>query len=259
MANEIEAYIRQAAIARGIDPDIAVRVARSEGGLNDPFRRGEGPAPRSQASGMGDTESSFGPLQLYISGNNAGLGDRAVAAGIDPRTNWKGGIDFGLDEAARRGWGQWFGAAKAGIGNMQGIGGNAAPRGVSLASNPISGNSLGQAPAPPITSSRTIGDAPVAVAADVPPTPSTFDIAKSDGIGAAAKELFTNDTKLGALAGLFKDATNGDDALAQEHAQPIQSSLPSMEAGDAARMQAASTLMAQLMGQRRQRGLSLMG
>lgn len=258
MANEIEAYIRQAAAARGIDPDIAVRVARSEGGLNDPFRRGEGPAPRSQAAGMGDTESSFGPMQLYISGNNAGLGDRALAAGIDPRTNWKGGIDFGLDEAARVGWGQWFGAKAAGIGNMQGIGGGVAPKGVSLASNPVSGNSLGQAPAPPITASRTIDDAPIAevAAADVP---STFDIAKKEGIVAAAKELFGNDKKVGALAGIFKDANSGQDAQAQAHAEPIQSSLPSMEAGDAARMQAASTLMAQLMGQRRQRGLSLMG
>ena len=37
----IEAYIRAAAIARGIDPDIAVRVAKAEGGLSDPTRRAE--------------------------------------------------------------------------------------------------------------------------------------------------------------------------------------------------------------------------
>ncbi len=118
----LEEYIRYAAQQRGIDPDIAVRVARGEGGLKDPFRHGEGPAPKSQSAEFGSRENSFGPFQLYISGNNAGLGDRAVAAGIDPRKDWKGGIDFALDEVARRGWGQWYGAKAAGITGMMGVG-----------------------------------------------------------------------------------------------------------------------------------------
>ena len=71
----IEAYIRQAAIARGIDPDIAVRVARSEGGLSDPVRQ-------SDVVKGGVREQSYGPFQLYMAG---GLGSRALAAGIDPR------------------------------------------------------------------------------------------------------------------------------------------------------------------------------
>lgn len=122
----IEDYIRQAAVARGIDPDIAVRVARSEGGLKNPFRRGEGPAPKSQR--YGGTEHSFGPFQLYISGNNAGLGDRALAAGIDPRKNWQGGIDYALNEVRNKGWGQWYGAKAAGITGMMGVGkGGAVP------------------------------------------------------------------------------------------------------------------------------------
>lgn len=127
----VEEYIRYAAAQRGIDPDVAVRVAQREGGLKDPFRRGEGPAPRSQAAEFGATENSFGPLQLYISGNNAGLGDRAVAAGIDPRKDWKGGVDFALDEVARKGWGQWYGAKAAGITGMMGVGSNAKPIGAS--------------------------------------------------------------------------------------------------------------------------------
>lgn len=122
--NDVEAYIRQAALARGIDPDIAVRVANSEGGLKDPFRRGAGPAPKSQAKGLGATENSFGPLQLYISGTGAGLGDRALKAGIDPRVNWQGGVDFALDEVARDGWKQWYGAAKAGVGRWDGVKGS---------------------------------------------------------------------------------------------------------------------------------------
>lgn len=127
----VEEYIRYAAAQRGIDPDIAVRVAQGEGGLKDPYRRGEGPAPKSQAPGLGATENSFGPLQLYISGNNAGLGDRAVAAGIDPRKDWKGGVDFALDEVARKGWGQWYGAKAAGITGMMGVGNGAKPIGAS--------------------------------------------------------------------------------------------------------------------------------
>lgn len=119
----LEAFIRQVALEEGIDPDIAVRVARAEGGLTNPYQRGMGPAPRSQASGFGATENSFGPFQLYISGNNAGLGDRAVAAGIDPRKDWQGGVRYALKEAAQKGWGQWYGAAKAGVGNYDGIGG----------------------------------------------------------------------------------------------------------------------------------------
>lgn len=123
MATELEAYLRRAAAARGIDPDVVVRVAKGEGGLSDPFRRGAGPAPRSQAPGLGATENSYGPLQLYVSGTGAGLGDRAMAAGIDPSKNWKGGVDFALDEVKRKGWGQWYGAKAQGITGMMGVGG----------------------------------------------------------------------------------------------------------------------------------------
>jgi hypothetical protein len=111
----IEAYIRQSALRQGIDPDIAVRVARSEGGLSDLVRQ-------SDVYKNGVREQSYGPFQLYLGG---GLGNRALKAGIDPRNpehGWKA-IDFALAEAKNRGWGQWYGAAKAGIGDWQGIGG----------------------------------------------------------------------------------------------------------------------------------------
>ena len=113
--NPIEAYIRHAASARGIDPDIAVSVALSEGGLNDPVRQ-------SDYVKNGRREPSYGPFQLYMGG---GLGNRALASGIDPRDpgQWQRGVDFALDEAAQKGWGQWYGAAKVGIGNRAGING----------------------------------------------------------------------------------------------------------------------------------------
>lgn len=119
----LDAYIRQAALARGIDPNVALRVAGGEGGLENPFRHGEGPAPKSQDPRLGKLENSFGPFQLYVSGTGAGLGDKALAAGIDPRKNWQGGVDFALDNAKSGGWGPWYGAKAAGITGMMGIGG----------------------------------------------------------------------------------------------------------------------------------------
>lgn len=111
----IEAYIRQAAIARGMNPDVAVRVAKSEGGLTDPVRQ-------SDFVKNGQREPSYGPFQLYMGG---GLGNKALEAGIDPRdpNQWQRGVDFALDNAKKSGWGQWYGAARAGIGNSEGIGG----------------------------------------------------------------------------------------------------------------------------------------
>jgi len=122
----IEEYIRSAAIARGIDPDIAVRVARSEGGVDSPNLQ--------SYVGMksGDREQSYGPFQLNVRG---GLGASALKRGIDPRdpSQWKQGVDFALDEAASGGWGPWHGAQAIGLSNRAGIGGGAKARGISLA------------------------------------------------------------------------------------------------------------------------------
>lgn len=105
-------YIRQAALQRGIDPSVALRVAQSEG-LN---------------SYVGDSGSSFGPFQLHYGGvargGNAvgGLGDIFTKrTGLDARNpdTWRQQVDFSLDEAKRGGWGPWHGwkgAATAGIG-----------------------------------------------------------------------------------------------------------------------------------------------
>jgi len=102
---EVEAYIRRAAAARGIDPEQAVRVARSEG-LN------------KGARAIGDNGSSFGPFQLHYGrmagGLNAvdGLGDKFTRkTGLhasDPST-WQSQVDFSLDEARKGGWGPWHG------------------------------------------------------------------------------------------------------------------------------------------------------
>lgn len=95
-------YIARAAMARGMDPSIALRVARSEG-LN---------------TYVGDAGSSFGPFQLHY-GNVAGGGNKVGGlgdvftrrTGLDARdpSTWQQQVDFSLDEAKRAGWSPWHG------------------------------------------------------------------------------------------------------------------------------------------------------
>lgn len=100
---EREAYIREAARKRGIDPDQAVRVARSEG-LGGAY--------------AGDRGSSFGDFQLHYGGMAGGgmavggLGDEFTKkTGLDARdpATWKQQADFALDRARQQGWGAWHG------------------------------------------------------------------------------------------------------------------------------------------------------
>jgi hypothetical protein len=115
-------YIREAAIARGINPDIAVRVAASEGLNANPEE-----AWQSTVVKNGKREESYGPFQLYLGG---GLGNVFMErTGLDPRdpSTVTQQIDFALDEAKRSGWGPWYGAARVGIGKREGLGGEALP------------------------------------------------------------------------------------------------------------------------------------
>lgn len=112
---DIASYIAQAAVKRGIDPQVALAVARSEGGLSS----------WNMQSGVfknGIQEPSFGPFQLYKGG---GLGNVFMSqTGRDPAlaANGPAGVDFALDYASKNGWSSWYGAGKAGISNWQGIG-----------------------------------------------------------------------------------------------------------------------------------------
>lgn len=120
----VKNYIRQAATARNIDPEIAVAIANGEG-LNNY---------------VGDNNSSFGPYQLHYGGRAAGgnyvsgLGDAFTkATGLDARdaSTIAAQIDYSLDSAAQNGWGAWHAAPRLGIGPFSGIGKNAKPIGVS--------------------------------------------------------------------------------------------------------------------------------
>jgi len=114
-STDVAAYIKDAAIARGIDPQVALRVAKSEGGFGNPVQQSY--VVRKD----GSRETSYGPFQLLVGG---GLGDQALKAGIDPRdpNQWKKGVDFALDQVRKGGWGPWYGAQKQGITGMMGVG-----------------------------------------------------------------------------------------------------------------------------------------
>lgn len=118
---EMTAYIAKAAQQRGIDPGVAVRVARSEGLAPGVWQ--------SNVTKNGQRERSYGPFQLYTGG---GLGNQfQQATGKDPSdpSTWQAGVDFALDHASKNGWGSWYGAANTGIGDWQGINRGAAPTG----------------------------------------------------------------------------------------------------------------------------------
>jgi hypothetical protein len=253
--NEVERYLRAAALKRGMDPDAIVRVAKTEGGLSDPFQQ-------SNVVKNGRRERSYGPLQLYIDG---GLGNEAIKAGIDPRTNWQGGIDFGLDHAAKKGWGEWYGPQNAGLPLDYGLKG-ARPIGVSLASMPADGPKGMEAyprmapdlPPPYSVADRPIGDA----------MPAQFDAGGGD-MFAALKGLIGGENPDGTANGGFADIIGafggGSSGSSAPQIQPSQLG-PSVGNEIAAKSASAQAMMSQLLEAKRAKtkprrlpGISLMG
>ena len=123
-----EAYIRQYAASIGVDPNQAIRVARSEG-LGGAY--------------AGDRGSSFGNFQLHYGGMapgmmQPGLGDIFTKqTGLDAKdpSTWQAQVKFALDWAKTHGWGDWKGwkgAPWAGIGT---VGAAAAARASSVTHN----------------------------------------------------------------------------------------------------------------------------
>jgi hypothetical protein len=104
----LEGYIREQAAKNRVDPDAAVRVAKSEG-LRD-F--------------LGDHGKSGGAFQLYTGG---GLGNKFQAeTGLNPLdpANEKATIDWAMKNVGKTGWAPWHGARRVGVRDWDGIGGN---------------------------------------------------------------------------------------------------------------------------------------
>ena len=113
---EMGQYIAQKAASMGIDPNIALRVASSEGlNATHPWRRW--------------FVIRAIPIRHYGGINpsmpHPGLGDAFTqATGLhasDPST-WKQQVDFALSQAKQGGWAPWSGAKAQGITGFTGIG-----------------------------------------------------------------------------------------------------------------------------------------
>lgn len=99
--NAITEYIRKAAIARGIDPEIALKVARSEGLQPGVYQSNVvGPG--------GQREPSYGPFQLYDKGLGEQFRKKYGKSASDPSTVTQQ-VDFALDVARAGGWSPWHG------------------------------------------------------------------------------------------------------------------------------------------------------
>ena len=116
---KMEQYIRFYADRHGVDPDVAIKVWKSEGGMN--YQSGVKKGNQQKYKGA---EDSWGPFQLYRGG---GLGNewekvygKNLRTANDPASIQQQ-IDFALQNAAKSGWGQWYGAAKVGVKDNDGI------------------------------------------------------------------------------------------------------------------------------------------
>lgn len=124
-----EAFIRSESIKRGLDPDVMMKVARSEG--FDNFK--------SAIPG----EESYSAFQLHLTAGGRGnaVGDQFVkATGKDPRdrANEALAIQFALDDIRAHGLGAYHGAARVGLGARAGGAGGGSSQSTSMAfSGPI--------------------------------------------------------------------------------------------------------------------------
>lgn len=102
-------FIRSEAQRLGIDPDIAVRVANSEG--NDwAFARNE------------QGEASYGAFQLNTKGRGVGYSfEQDTGKKANDPANERLTITYALEHVRRNGWGAWQGAKKQGITGFQGV------------------------------------------------------------------------------------------------------------------------------------------
>lgn len=108
---DVQNYIIQAAKAKGVNPDEALKVYGAEGLAGDPAENWQ-----SKIVTDGIREESYGPFQLNM--GPRGLGTIMLKdTGVDPRDpkNWQSGVDYALAHAAKHGWRDWMGARKIGL------------------------------------------------------------------------------------------------------------------------------------------------
>ena len=132
----LKEYVRKGMIARGNDPNIALKVWTGEG-----LSPGVWQSNVRTAKGR---EPSFGPFQMLVGGGDTGypegMGNAFTrATGLDPRDpkNVYAMADYAMNHASKKGYGEWYAARDQGIGPMAGIGANARVMPVSYTQEPV--------------------------------------------------------------------------------------------------------------------------
>lgn len=120
MTAEIEEFLAECLVARGIDVEIGLRVAMSEGGVDEYALRGTFP-----------TGSSWWAYQLHYGGAGyeylgtvAGMGNGFTELTLwqpGEEAAWRDAARYALNRAKNSGWSAWYGAAHVGIGKWDGI------------------------------------------------------------------------------------------------------------------------------------------
>lgn len=94
-------YILSAAQKRGIDPNVALEVAKREG----LYAYLKSPTGRSFVPG----EPSYGPFQLYYGGGLGNEFTKKTGLHASNSDTWEKQVDFSLDKALQVGWTPWYG------------------------------------------------------------------------------------------------------------------------------------------------------
>ena len=117
--SKIESIIAEEARLRNIDPDVAIRLAQHEG-----INSYQSQVPREGKGSLNGLEASFGPFQLFIGGGLGNQYEKLTGREL-VNDNTEEGIRqqtrFALDQAAKNGWGAWYGRKPAGIGVRDGL------------------------------------------------------------------------------------------------------------------------------------------
>lgn len=116
---DLEAIIRREASLRNIDPEIAIRLWRSEGNTSY-----QSTIERTGRGSYRGREASFGPFQLYTGGGLGNDYERLTGRELVNDNNLEGitkQIQFSLDMAVDQGWTPWYGARAVGIGSREGL------------------------------------------------------------------------------------------------------------------------------------------
>ena len=120
-----EEFCRREALRRGIDPDTAVVVANSEGGLTEPAVLGDFSGhPWYSGKSWWAFQLHYGGAEYAGWGGSAGMGNSFTAqTGWQPgdAAAWRDAMRYALDGVRANGWGAWYGAKKYGIVGFMGI------------------------------------------------------------------------------------------------------------------------------------------